>query len=673
MTEIKLNAFGGLTGLNNFKFSDIDLNFDKKISEEELEAFKTYYGIDSLEFASMDRNEDGQIRQNEFTIAYVKADLQGKLDERAKDILAQVPEEYREEFAADIVEFAKDFFEKSGLTMSEMIKQFNTALNTKISELKVSLAEREFDKKFDEAAELAFNLMENDLIEKGLTSLEERQRFASKYFAIVRFDQGLKEASLNLKVDQLADVIYEKLFKTDKSILSDNIKAAYKMGESVGNVVDTNEAQLLKRSVYDILAQAIENGIEITLNGVKITTDEMARQFLSNFNFYDIGKYNRLVNEINNQISEETLLDKLLAEFRGEEHETNMINAIEKLSDFGSLDFDETGLSSITNYGGAILVRCGDAFLPKQRLLDEGKLKAKKVLEERMQPLIVNAIKARCEALGIEFTSDMMPIMPIIESVLGDAIDQAIENNCYQEWTLKYLSYTTYLNVGPAVDQAFEIFNENFPRILSNSVSSGEIIKDHDIGSIDTTKVNINVASGIDPASSQNEGNAYSSRPKDASFKLSDLLSGNVSSVMLLSSFDDGDNNLDLNKDIAKSNIKVLISNIASSLINGGYDKERVNAAKSACIDYYTAIIDAIPYRDPDKEGKYTKRFEVTINNEKVSYYYDNHIVDKERKSRESSADNKSGIQLYSDGSGRDDFFFTVDLAKVVQTLYRFL
>lgn len=543
MTEIKLNAFGGLTGLNNFKFSDIDLNFDKKISEEELEAFKTYYGIDSLEFASMDRNEDGKILQSEFTMANVKAELQRILDECAEEILAQVPKEYREEFAADIVSFAQDFFENSGLKMSEMKAQFKTTLDAKVAELKAGIADKEFDKKLNEAVELAYPMIISLLKNEGLNEARYNE-FIEKFLDLIEKDQAFKAVSLGISAEEMAERMIQKLRETDKTTLEGAIGAADEVLKGLGPVIVQSEAQMiLKPAIYNILEQAINSGIVLNIKGFEIKTIAEANQFL---NMYSSSgeRLKEILNEIKSQLSEETYLQKIIKMIG---NNTDKINALTSAD--MHINTDDLDLSSIPGYKENEAVTATNKTWGGDYPYEEAKNTMRKLIDENLKEKLLQEIKNKFEVQGVNFETVQDIFETVYEQSFNDTYSHYKFN--YDKTLLGTRHWLTY-NVADAVDNFVRIFKANWDSAIDEGITDNITIE-------------------------------------DKTYNLDEVV--NAKEPVILTIYSNSDSTA---ADDAKKKLEVVINSIKDTLIRMGYNSNQVSKAAEELLNKYNSIIDNI-------------------------------------------------------------------------------
>ena len=364
MTDgINLNLFGKtVKGLEQFDFkkvdlngdgkitkSDADLNHDGEVTQEELDYFKTFYGFSFDDLLSADTNGNNQLSSNEYIIATVQSYMQETFDSYKDQIMAMSEYSNEEKLAvADkLMQAAKNFYDNYSGKVSQMKAAFIDEMKNVYKQIETEYKEAVYRKKFDEAAEIAFNSkqMQDILIEKGLDTPEKRQRLAQKYFSLVVNDSGLRDAATSMSVSELAQALVYKLREKDTDVMSGSIGAAKAIGETAGSAISDRDAQLLRGAISNILTTAVSNGIILILNGTKITTDKAAESFLNTCNFYDITKYNKLIQDIEAQLSQEELVDKLIKELFAEEKEEKIADISEGIKSFGSIEFSELNLN----------------------------------------------------------------------------------------------------------------------------------------------------------------------------------------------------------------------------------------------------------------------------------------------------------------------------------------
>ena len=710
---INLNLFGTtIKGLDKHEFkqvdlncddkitlSDVDLNRDGEVTQEELDYFKTYYGFDPDDLSIADTNKNGEISANEYTIAIVQSFIQETLDSYKSNILAMnaYSDEEKAAVADRLVSAAKNFYENYNGKISEMKAAFKTEIEALYKQIEAEYQDRVFRRKFDEAAELAFIQMQERLIKKGLDTPEKRQRFADKFFSLFVNDSGFREAANYLDVVDLAGSLIRKLDESDQSVLSDDIETAKKMGSIVGNVISDEDAQRLRCAIFKILKTAISKGIIITLNGTKITTEKAADSFLNTCNFYDINKYNKLIDDIKSQLSEEKLIDKLIRELFAEEKEEKVEDILESVQSFGAIEYSELDFN-LDEFYQAVKDGDKDTAYGKEisPLRNQGKIRfldgwytsnararqdlppvAAEYLVDMTKEKYEQVVKAKCEELGIEYNDS---IKKVFEEKLGEAALEAVNNNFNSSVEYYVIGWQGFIEIplSETLHNMLDIFNEKFIPALENAVQQGDIVKDNDVAEVDTSSVNLTLKYNVtDPRNIKDKTSSYNNSDNEMSFNLQQLLSGTATSTILLAEFDANGRDFAADKDDAMKSINKLLDDIGSSL-TGSYNSDKVKSAVETCKSYYKSLISQL--ESEDKNG-YTYKSTVNVTyqrngqtvTEAATYYSDSHRANSNRKTMENAADNTSGLQVYRDNSGQDDFFITVDLAKVVQNLFRFL
>lgn len=493
MTDgINLNLFGKtVKGLEQFDFkkvdlngdgkitkSDTDLNHDGEVTQEELDYFKTFYGFSFDDLSLADCNNNGEISSNEYIIATVKSYIQEKLDSYKDQILAMsvYSDEEKQAIADKLMQTASDFYNNYNGKVSQMKAAFIAEMENVYNQIEAQYNETVYRKKFDEAAEIAFNSkeMQDLLIEKGLDTPEKRQRLAQKYFSLVVNDSGLRDAATSMSVSELAQALVYKLCEKDTDIMSGSIGAAKEIGDTVGNVISDNDAQLLRGAISNILEQALSNGIVLNLNGTKITTEKAAENFLNTCNFYDKSKYDKLIQNIKDQLSPDELIDKLIKEFLVDEE-------IKKEEIFEELKADDFKL---TQYNTDLADIYGNEYYSNAFRYTEvtwGITKSKEAANSNAQTGIrnmamddLNKLKpsvienAKKMLLDKGFTEDQLPkVLSMLDNVFVESAEEACKEVIEIKEAAFLVNAYCHYNLKDLVDKFFEIYNSKIGAAIS--------------------------------------------------------------------------------------------------------------------------------------------------------------------------------------------------------------
>ena len=319
--------FGSLTAkhLQTKKFEELDLNFDRIITEEEITKVFGKQIFDTLDLSSIDKDADKKVTQNEFDLWQQEAEMKDLTDsfktQASRDLIGQDNDTILtvinklEEFKNY---FIQSYSQKDGIL--KMAAEFKKALPIKYTEIKQNALKNTKSAIKNRVIENLIEDVTNDSRKGGRTYLglinnnnftlsgnakrllgNELSKEADKF--IKSYDGEELERTLTKHLVQF-------LQQTDRSKLAEYI-GIWDNSKKDSAELSNKEAELrqLKESAKEFLLSALEAGVFVNLNNTNIRTTVAIPVALSQFR--DAENLKEAIDSIIRNLSTITILDKI--------------------------------------------------------------------------------------------------------------------------------------------------------------------------------------------------------------------------------------------------------------------------------------------------------------------------------------------------------------------------
>lgn len=314
-----LNNFGSLTTQNGKRltFKDFDLNRDGQISEEEFNTVLKDNKIDTVELSSIDKNEDKIITQEEFSLM----EMEARVNEDYLRIIDSLPsrlfganEKYIPQVTANLKAFAEGLIEKlknnpQAYNRNDLYKAYEQIMNDVVWNNPQVIKSRVLDEVYDAILpELSVPYDMKDIVATEL--LDRLQPLADEY---IKTHPNYSSYDM---FDYLMSQVRTMMDRTDAYRMKNDVKEYRDFYKSLGGYKDESDFEVLKDAAVKLIQSALDKGIEVMLNGVKITSQAQMKEL--------IGKYNtaqelnadieNFINSLSNENPVTVILNRKIAE-----------------------------------------------------------------------------------------------------------------------------------------------------------------------------------------------------------------------------------------------------------------------------------------------------------------------------------------------------------------------
>ena len=485
-----LNVFGSLTvNGKNLKFEDFDTNKDGHISESEFTALLEREECDTLELSSFDANGDKVITEEEFADFEAKSQIQEALYELsgkiAQDFIGDNAK-YASEAMAQLREFAKEFV-ASYTGNGDMVTDFKAVLPAKYEEIKNNIlehtpeaeaarAENQKQQAKSDVLDIVYETLYQELsklypdLAKDMTRTicKKLEAEANKFIASYTGESLREDLQAHLE---------EYMNTSDSAKMASAVEDYRNIFESMGGYLDENDLASLKEAAKEFLTEALNNGIILTLNGKKCSSEAQIEAALKGFS--DAEELNNAIEKLIGSLSSESIKDSVINTKLAEKEAADAKALSELKGEDIHVETLTLDLSHIDGYYTNSREKFVHGWSNSSGAEDAAKKSALKKIESLKEQFKAQ-IKADLEAKGI--ASDKLD--QVFENVFTQTSIEVVDSCVgYRNGWAKFCGVISY-NTQELIDNFINEFNTNIANTINEMNKS---TTDMDLQDIDYT------------------------------------------------------------------------------------------------------------------------------------------------------------------------------------------